>query len=173
MGRPKGVVSKIADETGLDQATVRRAMAAANLTEQQCEADIDAAVDTVAALADTDRVIGHEASGRGEGGNRASTAYAEAKAQSELHRARKLEIQNAKLEGELISRKDMTETGVHIIATVRTGLLSLGYRIAEKVAGKTDLQEIARITDAEVRDVLGLLADETQFFAALEADALS
>lgn len=172
MGRPKGIVSKIADEIGLDQATVRRAMTAGNLTEQQCLADFDAAVDTIAALADTDRVIGHEASGRGEGGNRVSNAYAEAKAQSEVHRARKLEIQNSKLEGELISRQAVTDTVVHIGATARTALLSLGYRLADKLAGKTDVGEIARIIETDVRDVLGALADEVKFFAALEDGAL-
>ncbi|MDH8447746.1 hypothetical protein QIG43_28250, partial [Klebsiella pneumoniae] len=59
------------------------------------------------------------------------------------------------------------------IAEARTALLSLGYRLAEKVAGKSDTREIARIVESEVRDVLGALADEDRFFAALEAEALA
>ncbi len=78
-----------------------------------------------------------------------------------------------KLEGDLISREAVTATGIHIITTTRTALLTLGNRVAEKIAGKTDVREIARLVDAEVRDVLGALADETKFFAAMEADALS
>jgi hypothetical protein len=85
--------------------------------------------------------------------------------------ARKIQLQNA--EGELISRKAVTETGARIIADVRTALLSLGYRLAEKIAVKTDVREIARITEAEIRDVLGGLADERRFFDTLEAEALS
>ncbi len=97
----------------------------------------------------------------------------DARTRHEELKAKRLEIENAKAEGELISRDAVTATGVHIIATARTALLSLGYRLAEKVAGKTDVKEIARIVEAEVRDVLGVLADETKFFAALEADTLS
>ncbi|WOH75725.1 hypothetical protein RX330_11915 [Bradyrhizobium sp. NDS-1] len=44
---------------------------------------------------------------------------------------------------------------------------------SRKVAGKTDVQEIARITEFEVSAVLGELTDETRFFAALENEALS
>ena len=125
-------------------------------------------------IADTARVIGHAANGRGEGGyGTATDAFAEAKAHAERLRARKIELQNAQLEGELISRKAVTETGARIIADVRTALLSLGYRLAEKVADKTDVREIARIAETEIRDVLGVLADETRFFEKLEAEALS
>jgi hypothetical protein len=55
----------------------------------------------------------------------------------------------------------------------RTALLTVGNRCAEKVAGKTDVREIAKAIDAEVRDVLAALADPQTFLAALEADALS
>ncbi|MDD1522641.1 MULTISPECIES: hypothetical protein [Bradyrhizobium] len=72
MGRPRGTIRKIADETGLDQSTVRRALAASNLTERDCEADFSKAIENVAAIADTDRIIGHAANGRGEGGGNSS-----------------------------------------------------------------------------------------------------
>ena len=97
----------------------------------------------------------------------------DARTRHEELKARKLEIENQKLEGELIARNAVTATGVHIITTARTALLTLGNRVAEKVAGRTDVREIARLVDAEVRDVLGALSDETTFFAAMEADALS
>ncbi|MDI4236803.1 hypothetical protein OZ411_28730 [Bradyrhizobium sp. Arg237L] len=170
MGRPKGIIRRLADDAGLDQATVRRALAASDITEAQAEADFDNAVEAVTAIADTAKVIGHAASGRGEG---SSNAYAEARAQAELHRARKLELQNAKLEGSLVDRDAVTATGARIIAEVRTALLALGHRVASKAMGKTDAREIARIVEAEVRDVLGVLADEEKFFAALQAEALS
>lgn len=174
MGRPKGIIREIADEAGLNQATVRRALITAGLSEQQCEADFKSAVETVAALADADRVLGHATNGRGAGGHSNVTdALAEAKAHAERLRARKLEIENAKAEGRLVDRDAVTVTGARIIADVRTALLSLGHRVAAKVAGKTDTREIARIVETEVRDVLGALADEAKFFAALEAEALT
>lgn len=170
----RGTIQKIADATGVNQATVRRALATAGLTAGRGGYDFNRAVEIVSSLADTARVVGHAANGRGDGGNTAvASAFGEAKARRELLQIRKLEIENAKAEGELIARDAVTATGVHIITTARTALLTLGYRAAEKVAGKTDAREIARIIDAEVRDVLGALADETRFLAALEADALS
>ncbi|MEX5286391.1 hypothetical protein QCO44_12340, partial [Selenomonas sputigena] len=81
---------------------------------------------------------------------------------------RKLEIENAEAEGRLISREAVTQTGIRLIAEVRTALLSLGPRIADKVAGKTDTKEIARAVTQEVRDVLGVLSDSDRFLVALE-----
>jgi hypothetical protein len=143
------------------------------MTEQDAQADFAKAVEIVKAVADTDRIIGHAVNGRGEGGGKQTSAYAQAKAQAELHRARKLELLNAKLEGSLVDRENVTVTGARIIAEVRTALLSLGPRIAPKVADKSDTREIARIVETEVRDVLGNLADEERFFAALESESLN
>jgi hypothetical protein len=165
----RGTIQKIADKCGVDHKTVRNALNAAGLTAGRGGYDFNAAVDAVEAIADPARVAGHAVT-RG-GGN--GTALGEARARFESLKAHRLEIENAKAEGALISRNAVTTTGAHIIATARTALLSLGYRLAEKVAGKTDIKEITRLIDSEVRDVLGALADETKFFAALEADALT
>lgn len=168
----RGTIQKLADETGVNQATVRRALIAAGLNDKT--ATFDQALPIVRAVADADRILGHAASGRGAGGDAGNiNPYAAAKAQAEAARARKLEIQNDRAEGKLIDRDTVTETGTHIIATARTALLSLGYRLAEKVVGKTDLAVIAGIVEAEVRAVLGELSDETRFFDALNAEVLS
>lgn len=170
----RGTIQKIAEATGVNQATVRRALASAGLTAGRGGYDFTQAVEIVSTVADTARVVGHAANGRGEGGNTAvASALGEAKVRRESLQARKLEIENAKLEGSLISRDAVTATGIHIITTTRTALLTLGHRVAEKIAGKTDVREIARLVDAEVRDVLGALSDPQTFLAALEADALS
>jgi ParB-like chromosome segregation protein Spo0J len=167
----RSAIRKIADETGVDQATVRRALKAAGLDVRN--PDISHAVQIVRAVADADRILGHAASGRGEGGDTGANPYAAAKAQAEIARARKLEIQNAKAEAKLVSRDAVTETGAHIIATVRTAFMSLGFRLAEKVAGKTNLTEIAGIIESEVRIVLGDLADEQTFLNRLSDEALA
>ncbi|MDA9498436.1 hypothetical protein [Bradyrhizobium sp. CCBAU 11357] len=172
MGRPRGTIRKIADETGLDQATVRRALAASNLTERDCEADFSTAIETVAAIADADRIIGHASNGRGGGGGNSSD-YAAARAESERHRAEKLRLQNEKLAGSLIDRQVVTDTGIRILAEARTAFLSLGLRVADRLVGKTDAREIARAIEAEARIVLGELADDEKFFEALDIEALT
>lgn len=171
MGRPKGVIGRVADATGLDQATVRRAVTAAGLDPQSVS--FERASQLAQSIADPARVIGHAANGRGDGGYTATDTLSEARAHAERLKARKIELLNAKLEGSLISRDAVTATGQRILAEARTALLSLGHRLAPKVAGKTDAREIARIVETEVRDVLGALADDKRFFAALEAEALS
>lgn len=168
----RGRIRKIADEAGVDQATVRRAFKQVGVSPDQV--GIAKAVETVTSIADPARIIGHAVNGGGDGERSATTdALAEAKAHAARLQARKLELQNAKLEGSLIPREAVTATGIRIIAEVRTALLALHYRLADKVAGKTDVQEIARITESEVRVVLGELADEARFFSTLENEALS
>ena len=169
----RGKIQEIADACGVNQATVRRALAAANLSAGRGGYDFDKAVEIVGAHADPARIAGHASSGRGEGGNGDVKTFSDIRAVSEGHRARKLELDNLKAEGRLIDRETVTETGISIIAAARTALLSLGHRTAAKVAGKTDIAEIARLIETEVRDVLGVLADDDKFLAALEAEVLS
>lgn len=171
MGRPKGTIRRVAEARGLDQATVRRAVIAAGLDPRSVS--FDRALQLVQSIADPARVIGHATSGRGEGGHTATEALADAKAHAARLSARKQELLNAKLEGSLISREAVTATGARILSEARTALLSLGHRIAPKVAGKTDTREIARIVEAEVRDLLGEIADDARFFEALDDEALS
>lgn len=166
MAPPKRVTRRIADKLALDPKTVRRALDAADMTEAECEIDFEEALRIVRNWADTDRVIGHAANDRGDGGNRTNSAYSDAKAQSELHRARKLELQNAKLEGSLVDRQAATDTGVQVLAEVRTAFLSLSIRIASKLIGKSE-REITAVIDAEVRDILSGLADDAKFFDKL------
>jgi hypothetical protein len=166
----RGKIQAIADECGVDHRTVRRAIERAGLTAGRGGYDFDAAVAAVNAIADPARVNGHAVT-RGNAGN--GGAMLDVRTRHEALKARQLEIEIRELEGDLISRADVTATGIHVITTARIALLTLGHRCAEKVASKTDVREIARVIDVEVRDVLGVLADEQTFLAALEADALS
>jgi hypothetical protein len=162
----RGTIQKIADAAGVDHQTVRNALKASG--REVLSVGLEEGVSIVQAVADPARIVGHQLT-------RVSTnpGLTDARTRHEGLKARKLELETAKLEGQLIDREAVTATGAHIIATARTALLSLGYRLAEKVANKSDVREIARIVEAEVRDVLGGLTDESAFFAALEADALS
>ncbi|MET4603273.1 hypothetical protein ABIB90_002751 [Bradyrhizobium sp. JR4.1] len=167
----KGTIRTVADVAGLDQATVRRAVAAAGFNPKTIT--FAEASQLAKSIADPARVLGHATNGRGEGAHTATETLADARAHAERLRARKIELLNAKLEGSLIPREAVTTTGARILSEARTALLSLGHRIAPRVAGKTDTREIARIVESEVRDVLGALANDDRFFAELEAEALS
>ncbi|WP_291843040.1 hypothetical protein [Bradyrhizobium sp.] len=174
MGRSKGVIRRLADETGLDQATIRRALATAAMSEQSCEADFAKAVEIVNANADPARVAGHAANGRGEGSTTTATnTLAEARARAEQMRARKLELENAKAEGKLIDRADVTDTVTAVIASARTACLALGVRCAPKLVGLNDPKQIARTIETEMRRILEDLADDVAFFTQREEDALS
>jgi hypothetical protein len=162
-------ISVIADECGVDHRTVRRALERADLKAGRGGYDFDAAVAAVNAIADPARINGHAVT-RGNAGN---GAMQDARTRHEELKARRLEIDNARAEGELISRQAVTATGVHIITMARTALLSLGHRLAEKVANMNDVKEIAKIIESEVRTVLGVLSDPEAFLAAVEAEALS
>ena len=161
MGRPQGNISRVADALKIDQASVRRAVVAAGHDPKTVS--YDEALKLAQSIADPVRVVGHQAT-------RVSSnpALTDARIRPEQLKARKLEIENAEAEGRLISREAVTQTGIRLIAEVRTALLSLGPRIADKVAGKTDTKEIARAVTQEVRDVLGVLSDSDRFLVALE-----
>jgi hypothetical protein len=166
----RGKIQQIAERCGVNQATVRRALSAAGLTAGRGGYDFDAAVAAVNAIADPARINGHAVT-RGNAGN--GGAMQEARTRHEELKARRLEIDNAKAEGSLISRDAVTATGVHVIAMARTALLSLGHRLAEKVANKSDVREISKIIEDEVRVVLGALAEPETLLAALDAEALA
>lgn len=174
MGRPKGVVRRLADETGINQATVRRGLAAAGMSQQACEADFTQAFKIISALADKDRVIGHATHGRGEGGHSSVDSFADAKAQAERHRARKLELQNAQLEGSLISRADVTDTVFRVLADLRVALMAVSVRLAPNLAGLSDQKAIARLIEDDLRQTLTAFADPNRMLAGIEEeDALS
>jgi hypothetical protein len=166
MGRPKGQIALIAEAAEVDTATVRRALVSAGKTAE----DISVAdgVALVNSMADPARIVGHQATRV-----TSNPAMADARARHEQLKAEELEIKLAKARGELIDRKVYTETGIRILSEVRTALLSLGFRIAPKVVGNADEKEIARVVEAEVRDVLGVLADDARFFKAMEDEALT
>lgn len=82
------------------------------------------------------------------------------KAAAEAERARKLKLVNDREEGRLIDRAAVEATVVSLVTTTRTALLSLGPRLAPLVTGETDPRTVRATIDAEVRRVLGSLADE-------------
>lgn len=165
----RGVIRQIADLIEVDPKSVRNALALASIPQDLGGRSVEEVADIVKAIVDPARVSGHAATRVGKD---SSGALSDARTQFERLKARRLEIENAKAEGKLIDREAVTETGAHIIASARTALLSLGYRLAGKVAGKTDLGEIAKLIENEVRTVLGKIADPDAFLNAVTDEIL-
>ena len=167
MGRPKGATSKIAEELDVDPRTVRRALDAAGMGQEQAEADFGAAVEVVRVFVDNERVVGHHAT-------RVTTnpGIRDARQRFEELKAQKLELEIAVTEGRLIDRQAVTDTGVRLLTEIREAFLRLGRRVADQAVGK-DAREIARLVESEARTILEDLADEKRFFARLQEDALS
>ena len=169
----RATIQEIADECGVDHRTVRRALARADMKAGRGGYDYEVAVAAVNTIADPARINGHAVTRANAGNGGVESPMIAARVTHERLKARRLEIENAKAEGELINRNAYTETGVSVIVAARTALLTLGHRCAEKVAGKTDVKEISRLIESEVRIVLGALAEPETFLAAVEAEALT
>lgn len=168
----RGIIQKIADECGVDQATVRRDLKAANVDAKNL--NFETVVQIVRAVADSNRVLGHAANGRGEGGDASFNEIAAANAEHKRLQTEKIRISNAKALGKLVDREAVTQTGIRIIAEARTALVTVGYRAAPKLVGKTDPAEIAGIIESEIIACLGELSDDTAFLArVLDDEALS
>jgi len=171
MGRPKGIIQKIAEQCGVDQNSVRRALKAAG--ESITNPDFENAVEIVKAVADGSKVLGHATNGRGEGGDAKLNELATIKAEHARQQANKIRIQNERALGKLVSRDDVTETGKRIIAEARTALIAAGHRAAARITGKSSPREIADIIEAEIVVCLGYLSDPTPFLTrVLDDEAL-
>lgn len=94
MGRPKGVVTKIAEELDVDPKTVRRAFEVSGIRPEQAESDFDNAVEIVRSFIDSERVVGHHATRI-----TLNPSMANSRRRLEDLKARQLEIEIQKAEG--------------------------------------------------------------------------
>lgn len=166
--RKRGMIQEIASACGVDAKTVRNSLATAGADASAITLEEGAAI--VRDIIDNARVADHRAT---RVSNTGSSRMRDARARTEELKARQLELEIAEREGRLVDRETVAVTCENIITTARTALLALGHRVAPKVANKDDINEIARIIEAEVRDVLGNLADENAFYEAVEMEALA
>jgi hypothetical protein len=166
----RGKIQEIADECGVDHRTVRRSLERAELKAGRGGYDFDAAVAAVNAIADPARVNGHAVT-RGNAGN--GGAMLDARTRHEELKARRLEIENQKAEGELISRAAVTETVTRVLADLRVALLAAGIRLASNVEGLTDEKAIARLIEDELRETLVTFANPDKILTEIEDEALT
>ncbi len=91
-------------------------------------------------------------------------------------RRRKVELENELLQikideanGRLIDAESIAQDWQRVGTAIKNDLLALPQSLAPRVAGKTDLAEIAATIDSAVRDALRHLADKVKEPVAVES----
>jgi hypothetical protein len=153
-------------KTGLSLPTIRAALKAAEVKADATGKFLEAAA--LAALAeqvDPARTAGHAAAGQGDVTGKPISAYADARANSERMRARKLELEILSRSGELVDREQVKQIGISIITSARIALLAVPSKVAPKLLDIKHALDAQRIVEEAIRDALGDLADELKFVA--------
>jgi hypothetical protein len=152
-------------KTGLSLPTIRAALKAANIEADTGKFDEVSALAALAAQVDPARTAGHAAAGLGDVSSKPISAYADARANSERMRARKLELEILSRSGELVDREQVKQIGTSLITSARIALLAVPSKVAPKLLDIKNALDAQRIVDQAIRDALGDLADELKFVA--------
>jgi hypothetical protein len=148
-------------ETHLSTPTIRAACLRAGVRMEAGLFDHQAALAAIRSEVDPARVAGHAASGLGDQPHgSAITTLADSRAYGERMRARKIEIEVLQAEGKLVDRDEVIATGRDFIVRVKSALLNLGTRAAPHVVNNSDIADIARKINEQVRSILGELSSE-------------
>jgi len=93
------------------------------------------------------------------GDDEARRELIESKRAFAAEQARRLKLQNDRLESSLLERDIVAATGKDVIARARVAFLAIGAKLAPRLAGETDTKKIASMIEDEARAALSALAD--------------
>ena len=158
------VTSKqLAGFSGLDARTCRKHALAAGLHAYEGgRFERGPALDAIKANHAPDLTLGHAAAGRGNAVLPGASDLTRNRARSEAARAHRLERENAKRDGELISRSAVETALADIIARARQHFAGMGPRVAARLAVMNDERAIIELLDDEARTTLRQLANDAQ-----------
>jgi hypothetical protein len=112
---------------------------------------------------DEARIIGNRNAGRASQGHslddEARRDLNRSKAEEARLRTRRWKLKVEQDEGKLIDRETVTEVCKDIGTRARSAFLSIGPKLAARLAGMTDEKAIAKLIEDEARLALGALAD--------------
>lgn len=153
-------ITAIAEACHISRARALQMLKAANLRKDRSGTYLFAkACEVINSLKDPSLAAGNRTMGRGDGAASGAVAtLANAKALAEQFRAKKLELAIAKEEGRLVSREEVETNARNFATFIRSAFLGLGPSIAPSLIGKS-ADEIARLIDADVRNILERLAN--------------
>ena len=167
-------LTKLRDISKTSSATARSRLADAGITPNaEGRFPLDAALAAIDLQRSPDKALGRQAASPGAiaptansspatGRGNAPSDLATARAESERQRARKLRLENERIEGDLLSKAAVIDAGIHFAAHMRAGLLSFGAAVAPTLAGLSADKIAATINEA-MRGLLGRLGDAQDF----------
>ena len=167
-------LTRLRDAARVSSATARRALDAAGITaNDQGKFPLDLGLAAIDAQRSPDKALGKAAAAHvptatttpASGAGKPVSDLATARARSEIARAIRLEIENRKSEGDLLSRETVRDAGRHYSGHIRAGLMSFGASVAADLVGISADQISAKINEA-MRATLTRLGDADEFVIA-------
>ncbi len=167
-------LTRLREAAHVSSTTARRALDAAGIKpDANGHFPLDESLAAIDLQRDPSKRLGKLAAGQGAitapatakpASDRVSAAatLAEARARSEIARARKLELDNLRAEQAMLDKDTVVKAGQHFAAHMRAGLMGFGPSVAASLVGLPADQMAQRIT-AAMRDLLGRLGDVQDF----------
>ena len=164
-------LTALRDPARVSSATARAAIAAAGISpDAKGRFPLDLALAAIDAQRSPDKSLGKAAANitpsatpaPATGHGKPVSDLATARAESERQRARKLSLENARLERDLISKDDVREAGRHFASGVKQSLLAFGNQVAPALVG-LPAAEIAAEVNRQMRETLAALGDPAEF----------
>ena len=164
-------LTAVRDKARVSSATARRALDDAGIAPNaKGRFPLDLALAAIDAQRSPDKALGRQAAAiinpatttAAGGAAKPVSDLATARAESERQRARKLSLENARLERDLISKDDVREAGRHFASGVKQALLSFGNQVAPSLVGRS-AADIAAEVNRLMRETLTALGDPAEF----------
>lgn len=93
-------------------------------------------------------------------GEKRAPTFAEAKTMKEVYLAKMARLKYEEEAGRFLEKSEVERRAQEVGMVVRQNLLSLPSRLMDQLAAESDPREINALLDAEVREVLTMLAEE-------------
>lgn len=161
-GLPQRVnITALSDALAMGRGHAKKIFDAAKIRhDKDGKYDSARAIEALTAFSDADKALGLALAGANpEKKNDHLAQLASAKAQAEIARARKLEIEVAQKEGRLVSREAAQNAANEFATYTRNSLLGLPAKIAHRFVGVRSAEDAERILDEAIRDELTALSD--------------
>jgi hypothetical protein len=154
-------ITAISDALAMGRGHARKILDAAKIRhDKDGKYDSARAIEALTAFSDADKALGLALAGANPEKQTDHLAQlASAKAQAEMARARKLEIEVAQKEGRLVSREAVETATAEFATYARNSLLGLPAKIAHRFVGVRSAEDAERILDEAIRDELSNLSD--------------
>lgn len=171
-------VTALAERHGLGHTQARERLAAAGVPQDAKGRYEAGAADEALELSKNEgqsisRALAGQANTIAARRGEALAELADARRLSAMEDLRIKRMKADRLQGALVSRASVEETGKALVANLRKALGSLPVTLAPRLTGETDTLAIATILREEIDRALGALADEANALAVIFGERMS